>query len=213
VKRVLVQGAFDILHIGHLRVFEFAKAQGDHLTVALNSNRLIAKYKTRQAVMPWSDKKALIKAFRCVDAVVKATAFSPLELLRELNIDVYVVADEWVYSKAEEIHYMEQKGGRVCITPRFTSFSTTAIRKKLLQQSRKDVKNSGSLDKPVRLVGIEDLTEREQEQMREFEAWRVDPNRNAKPSPVLTSLLRGERHPIIDQQEREFPADMGIAST
>jgi cytidyltransferase-like protein len=138
-RKVLIQGAFDILHIGHLRVFEFAKAQGEFLIVALNSNDLIANYKRREPMMLWEDKKALIEALRPVDMVIKATDFSPLALLQANDVDVYVVADEWVHTKAAEIAYMESKGGTVAIAPRFTTFSTTEIRARLLAQAREGV--------------------------------------------------------------------------
>jgi glycerol-3-phosphate cytidylyltransferase len=131
---VLVQGAFDILHLGHIKVFEFARKQGDYLIVALNTNELIRSYKGREAVMDWGAKKAVIEAIRCVDLVVPATEFSPLKLLIEHHVEVYVVAEEWKHTKAEEIAYMERTGGRTVVTPRFTDLSTTEIKRLLLEE-------------------------------------------------------------------------------
>jgi glycerol-3-phosphate cytidylyltransferase len=133
-KVVLFQGAFDIIHYGHVRAFEFAKAQGDYLIVALNSNRLVKEYKGRDAVLPWSDKKGVIESIRYVDKVVKATKFSPLKLLKKYKADVYVLAPEWESTKAVEIAYMKKKGGMVCFTQRYTKVSTTAIKAKLLKE-------------------------------------------------------------------------------
>lgn len=134
IRTVLIQGAFDILNMGHVKAFEYARSQGDWLIVALNTNELIAEYKKRVAVMPWEHKKTIIEAVRWVDEVVPAPDFSPLELLKAHHIDVYVLCEEWLGTKQAEIAYMEAKGGRVCVTPRFTDVGTREIKAKLLAE-------------------------------------------------------------------------------
>jgi glycerol-3-phosphate cytidylyltransferase len=131
---VLIQGAFDILNYGHVQAFRFAKAHGDHLIVALNTNELIPRYKNRQPVVPWRHKKAIIEACRYVDRVVPAPDFSPMKLLRRYDVDVYVISREWEHTKAAEIAYMRQKGGRVVIARRFAGVSTTEIKERLLKE-------------------------------------------------------------------------------
>jgi len=131
---VLLQGAFDILNYGHIRAFEFAKAQGDYLIVALNTNELIRQYKGREPVMPWSHKRSMIEACRYVDKVVPAREFSPLKLLKRHHVDVYVISYEWEHTKAAEIAYMKQKGGRICFSRRFRGVSTSAIKATLLKE-------------------------------------------------------------------------------
>ena len=61
---MLLQGAFDILNYGRIRAFKFAKAQGDYLIVALNTNEFIRGYKNREPVMAWSQKRRIIEACR-----------------------------------------------------------------------------------------------------------------------------------------------------
>jgi len=131
---VLLQGAFDILNYGHIRAFRYAKAQGDYLIVALNTNELIRDYKGREPVMPWSHKRSIIEACRYVDKVVPAREFSPLKLLKRYQVDVYVLTYEWEHTKAVEIAYMKQKGGRVCFSPRFRGVSSSAIKATLLKE-------------------------------------------------------------------------------
>ena len=131
---MLLQGAFDILNYGHIRAFKFAKAQGDYLIVALNTNELIRGYKGREPVMPWSHKRSMIEACRYVDKVVPAREFSPLKLLKRYQVDVYVLSYEWEHTKAAEIAYMKQKGGRVCFSRRFRGVSTSAIKATLLKE-------------------------------------------------------------------------------
>ena len=131
---MLLQGAFDILNYGHIRAFEFAKAQGDYLIVALNTNELIREYKGREPVVPWSQKRRIIEACRYVDKVVPAREFSPLKLLKRFQVDVYVLSYEWEHTKAAEIAFMKQKGGRVCFSRRFRGVSTSAIKATLLKE-------------------------------------------------------------------------------
>ena len=131
---MLLQGAFDILNYGHIRAFKYAKAQGDYLIVALNTNELIRDYKGREPVMPWSHKRTIIEACRYVDKVVPAREFSPLKLLKRYQVDVYVLSYEWEHTKAVEIAYMKQKGGRVCFSRRFQGVSTSAIKATLLKE-------------------------------------------------------------------------------
>ena len=136
---VLIQGTFDILNYGHIRAFELAKAQGDHLIVALNTNDLIRNYKGREPVMPWHQKKLIIEAIRHVDQVIPAPDFSPMGLLVQYDVDVYMVSPEWRDTKWDEIAYMEAKGGKVVFTRRFTGISTSVIKERLLKEHLSEI--------------------------------------------------------------------------
>ena len=131
-KVVLIQGAFDIINWGHIRAFQRAKAQGDYLIVALNSNQLLEEYKGRKAVLPWYQKKFIIESCRYVDKVVKANNFSPMALLKRYKVDVYVLGQEWEWSKQSEIAYMLNKGGKVSFSPRFKGVVPTSQIKQIL---------------------------------------------------------------------------------
>jgi len=113
MKKVLLQGAFDLLNYGHVKAFEDAKKQGDYLIIALNTDNLIRKYKKREPILPYWQRKIILESIRWIDKVVPAKEFSCLELLKKNNIDVYVVADEWKKENAKEIKYMISKGGRI----------------------------------------------------------------------------------------------------
>ena len=84
--------------------------------------------------MPWSHKRSIIEACRYVDRVVPAREFSPLKLLKRYRVDVYVLSYEWEHTKAAEIAFMKQKGGRVCFSRRFRGVSTSAIKATLLKE-------------------------------------------------------------------------------
>ena len=137
-KIVLVQGAFEIIHYGHIRVFQRAKSLGDILIVALNVNRLLPEYKKREAIIPWWQKATIIRNLGMVDMVVQAHNFSPLSLLKKYDVDVYCCGSEWVATKAEEFRYMREKGGKVVILPRYARIiPTSEIKRRLLAEAQK----------------------------------------------------------------------------
>lgn len=134
---VLFQGAFEIINYGHVRAFRRSKGEGDYLIVALNTNRLLEAYKKRKAVLPWAHKAAIIRAIRYVDEVVPAHTFSAMPLLRRLRPAVYMLGDEWIDTKAEEIAFMESIGGRVVILPRYSGVvPTSEIKRRLLAEEK-----------------------------------------------------------------------------
>jgi len=67
-KLVMVSGGFDPIHVGHLQMFEEAKALGDELLVVLNCDRWLTKKKGRP-FMSSADRAAIVAAFRVVDRV------------------------------------------------------------------------------------------------------------------------------------------------
>lgn len=134
---VLLQGTFDIINWGHIKAFQRAKALGDYLIIALNSNSLVKRFKGRDAVLPWYQKKFIIESCIFVDKVVLAPKFSPLELLKRYNVDVYVLTKEWEKTKATEIAYMKSKGGKVSFSPRFKGVvPTSEIKRRLLKEAQ-----------------------------------------------------------------------------
>lgn len=136
-KIVLIQGAFEILNSGHVRAFRHARSQGEFLIVAINSNALLKKYKGRDAVLPYAQKKIIIESIRWVDKVICANQFSPLALLKKHDVDVYMIAPEWVKTKAEEIAYMKTKGGKVALCHDYKRvIRTSDIKRGLLAEAQ-----------------------------------------------------------------------------
>jgi D-beta-D-heptose 7-phosphate kinase/D-beta-D-heptose 1-phosphate adenosyltransferase len=91
---VAVSGGFDPIHIGHVRMFEHAKALGDELVVILNNDNWLNK-KKGFAFMPEKERKEVIKALRVVDRVVltkhkpNAKDMSVSDALREIKPHIF----------------------------------------------------------------------------------------------------------------------------
>lgn len=139
-KVVLIQGAYDITNWGHIKSFQRIKKlyKDCYLIVALNSNELIKKYKKREPVLPWYQKKFIIEHCDFVDKVVVANDFSPIKLLKKHNVDVYVLTKEWKDTKAIEIAYMKSKGGEISFSPRFKGVVPTSKIKEILLKEAED---------------------------------------------------------------------------
>ena len=134
MKTVLIQGAFELLNSGHVRALKLAKSYGDYLIVALNTPELIKDYKKRTPLLSYKDKKSIIESVRYVDKVVSARNFSPLELLKKYNVDVYMIAPEWLETKAEEIAYMKSKGCKIKMCHNYKGvIRSSDIRRMLLE--------------------------------------------------------------------------------
>ncbi len=94
MKRVVVSGGFDPIHIGHLRMFERAKKLGDHLNVVLNSDQFLLNKKGYK-FMDFHERREIILALECVDEVTEAidndeTVCKTIETLAKKNeIDIF----------------------------------------------------------------------------------------------------------------------------
>ena len=91
---VAVSGGFDPIHIGHVRMFEHARAHGDELVVILNNDNWLKK-KKGYAFMPETERKEVIEGLRAVDRVVLTkhrpdpTDMSVSDALREVRPDIF----------------------------------------------------------------------------------------------------------------------------
>ena len=126
---VFTNGVFDILHPGHVKVLEQAKAQGELLVVGLNSDastRRLNKAPGRP-INEWRDRAEVVAALGCVDAVVKFEEDTPEKLMSRLKPDVFVKGGDYKVADLKEAKH----AGRVCIVPLKPGRSTTGLIKRL----------------------------------------------------------------------------------
>ncbi len=116
----------DLLHIGHLRALQQAKALGDYLVVGVLTDEAVVAYK-RQPVIPFEERMELLISLKCVDEVVRQDTLDPSENLKVLgDIDIVVHGDDWDenFPGAE---YMRSVGKKVVRTKYYKGQSTTVI--------------------------------------------------------------------------------------
>ena len=86
----LANGHFDLLHVGHLRYLEAARAEGDALVVAVNDDASVARLKgPGRPLVPAAERAELLAALAPVDYVVVFAGDSPAPLLARLRPDVH----------------------------------------------------------------------------------------------------------------------------
>ena len=140
---VFTNGCFDLLHPGHIRCLEHARALGDQLVVAINSDASVRLIKgAGRPVIPQHERAEILAALAMVDYVTTFDEPTPRELIARVLPSVLVKGGDW---GAEEIvgrEEVEAAGGRVVSVPLEPGFSTSAILERIRQipspQGRRD---------------------------------------------------------------------------
>lgn len=133
---VFTNGAFDILHAGHVTYLEFARQQGDALVVGLNADVSVRRNKGDQRpVNPEADRARVLAALACVDYVVLFDEDEPAALVAELVPDVLVKGADWAhYVSGRET--VEAAGGVVVLAEMVKGRSTTGTIERVLKAYR-----------------------------------------------------------------------------
>ena len=126
---VFTNGVFDLLHVGHVTLLEAARAEGDALLVAINTDasaRRLGKGPERP-ITPAAERARVLAALACVDCVVIFEEDTPLELIRRLRPDVLVKGADYKRAEIAGGDEVEGWGGRVVLVPLLQGKSTTAV--------------------------------------------------------------------------------------
>jgi D-beta-D-heptose 7-phosphate kinase/D-beta-D-heptose 1-phosphate adenosyltransferase len=125
---VFTNGVFDLLHPGHVRYLQQARALGDALIVGVNSDRSVRAIKGPARPITAEDERAeLIAAMACVDAAVVFDEDTPWELIAALQPDVLVKGADWAKDAIVGRDIVEARGGRVVRVPIEGGYATTNI--------------------------------------------------------------------------------------
>ena len=129
---VFTNGVFDLLHVGHLRYLQQARALGDALIVGLNSDRSVREVKGADRPITAEDERAeILEALACVDAVVIFDEPTPHDLIEALQPDILVKGADWAADAIVGRDIVEERGGRVVRVPIEPGHSTTALIEKI----------------------------------------------------------------------------------
>lgn len=131
-RLVFTNGCFDILHTGHATYLAWARAQGDALVVAINSDASVRRNKgPRRPIVCEADRAALLLALRCVDYVIVFDEETPLEAITALLPDVLVKGRDWA-GRVVGSDVVEAAGGEVRLADLVAGRSTTGIIERVL---------------------------------------------------------------------------------
>jgi D-beta-D-heptose 7-phosphate kinase/D-beta-D-heptose 1-phosphate adenosyltransferase len=131
-RLVFTNGVFDLLHVGHVRYLAQARALGDALVVAINSDRAVRELKgADRPVFDEAERAEILAALRVVDYVVVFDDISPRSLIGELLPDVLVKGGDYDLDQIHGREEVEAAGGKVISLPFVEGSSTTALIQKI----------------------------------------------------------------------------------
>ena len=131
---VLTNGCFDLLHPGHLALLEAARAEGDILVVAINSDRSVQAIKgPSRPVIPEAERAELLLSLEPVDRVVIYDEPTPTEVIAAVVPDVLVKGADWALDAIVGRDVVERAGGRVVRVDLVPGRSTTAMLDRILR--------------------------------------------------------------------------------
>jgi D-beta-D-heptose 7-phosphate kinase/D-beta-D-heptose 1-phosphate adenosyltransferase len=134
---VFTNGCFDLMHIGHTRYLQAAKALGDVLVVGVNSDasvRSLNKAPDRPVVTE-AQRAEVLAALGCVDYVAIFSEPDPLNLITAVQPDVLVKGGDWDIDRIIGRGVVEQRGGVVRTIPLVPDMSTTSLIQQIRSQS------------------------------------------------------------------------------
>ena len=135
---VFTNGCFDLLHIGHIRYLEEARALGDFLVVGVNSDSSVRKLKGPQRpVLPEEERAEILSGLGCVDYITLFDEIDPLKLITSLHPHILVKGGDWTKEQIVGREVVERSGGEVVIIPLVKGVSTSNLIETILKKYEK----------------------------------------------------------------------------
>ncbi len=134
-KLVFTNGCFDLMHVGHVRYLKQARAMGDALVVAINSDRSVREIKGKtRPILPEAERAEVMAALGCVDYVFIFDDPTPQRIIDAIVPDVLVKGADWGLSEIVGRETVEKAGGVVRNIPVVEGASTTGIINRVLER-------------------------------------------------------------------------------
>lgn len=126
---VFTNGCFDLMHIGHTRYLQAAKALGEVLVVGVNSDASVRRLEKApdRPIIPEAQRAEVLAALACVDYVGIFDEPDPLELITAVQPDVLVKGGDWPLDRIVGRHVVEARGGIIKTIPLVPGLSTTGL--------------------------------------------------------------------------------------
>lgn len=130
----LTNGVFDLLHVGHLRYLQAARALADVLVVGLNADSTVRELKgPTRPLLPEEERAELLAGLACVDFVVVFAERTAEALVAAIRPEVYVKGGDYAAQELPEAEIARACGGEVRLLPLTPGRSTSALVARILQ--------------------------------------------------------------------------------
>ncbi len=128
LRLVFTNGVFDLIHAGHLDSLKRAKAEGDLLVVAVNSDESVQRLKGKgRPILPLDQRMAVIAALEMVGAVCSFDEDTPKEIIEVVRPEVLVKGGHYEVHEIVGHEFVQSYGGKVLSLPLLEGRSTTNI--------------------------------------------------------------------------------------
>ncbi len=125
---VYTSGTFDMFHVNHLRMINYARGLADILIVGVSTDELVSSYKA-SPVIPFVERMQIVEALKAPDIVIPQHTLDHTEIVKKLNIDAFVVGDDW-YGKYD---YLKELGVEVFYFPYGDGVSSSSLKKTIFE--------------------------------------------------------------------------------
>lgn len=134
-KIIFTNGCFDLIHIGHIKYLEKAKAQGGILIVGINSDSSMRKIKgPKRPIIKQGDRAKIIAGLEAVDYVSIFNETTPLKMIMTIKPDILVKGADWQLNKIVGADFITSYGGRTISIPLIKDRSTSRIIRKIISR-------------------------------------------------------------------------------
>lgn len=125
---VYTSGTFDMFHSNHVKMIKYAKGLGDILIIGVSTDELVASYKNNP-IIPFEERLAIVESLKFPDIVIPQRTLDHTEIVKKLNIDVFVVGDDWL----GKYDYLKDLGVKVFYFPYGDGVSSTNIKQQIAE--------------------------------------------------------------------------------
>jgi len=132
---VFTSGTFDLFHRNHLRMIEYARGLGDVLIVGVSTDELVSSYKDPPTI-PFEERLGIIESLKYPDLVIPQHTLDHREKVKNLNIDIFVVGDDWV----GKFDYLKEIGVQVFYFPYGHGVSSSSLKKLVAKNYQSAIK-------------------------------------------------------------------------
>lgn len=128
---VYTSGTFDMFHSNHLKMIKYAKGLGDILIIGVSTDELVCSYKS-DPIIPFEERLAIVESLKYPNIVIPQRSLEHSDIVKKLNIDVFVVGDDW----NGKYDYLKELGVQVFYFPYGDGVSSTNIKQQIADNYR-----------------------------------------------------------------------------
>jgi D-beta-D-heptose 7-phosphate kinase/D-beta-D-heptose 1-phosphate adenosyltransferase len=132
-RLVFTNGCFDLIHLGHVKYFQFAKARGDLLIVGVNTDKSIQRLKgDKRPIINEADRISVLEELESIDYLVAFDDDTPINLIQAIRPDVLVKGADYKKEQVVGWDLVESYGGSVALAPLIDGRSTSKVIERII---------------------------------------------------------------------------------